>query len=310
MHKRLIALLVFFLLSLTSCRVAFSSGKELYEENWFVPDETLTIWALSDTHITDEKRIKPFREAVEDINDYVPDIDMAINAGDVVNAPNEASYDLYIKTRDESYIKEWYEIIGNHDYKKDKGKIFQSKLRKSNYTVEKGNILFIFMGNEDRGKATVISDETFKWWKNLVINNQDKIIVVTTHAPLQGSGILFSSLDARQITDSKRFREVLKDYKVDLWFSGHLHLPQEIIDSTNRQKDLNGTVFVHISSIRPDVMGIKQPESRVVTFACGADKVLIRSRNHEMHMFMPGMDDVFKLSKPYECSKETNSTPL
>jgi hypothetical protein len=53
---------------------------------------------------------------------------------------------------------------------------------KPDYTVEKGNILFIFMSNEDKGKATVISDETFKWWKNLVINNQDKIIVTITHA--------------------------------------------------------------------------------------------------------------------------------
>ena len=231
MKKLLTPILFLVIFALTSCHVGLSSGKELTEPDWFASGKTLTIWALSDTHVKDESKIKPFREAVEDVNDNIPGINMAINAGDVVNFPTEESYDLYIGTRGESYIKEWHEIIGNHDYKTDKGSIFKAKLRgggAANYTVEKGNILFIFMSNEDRGKATVITDETFEWWKNLVIRNQDKIIVVVTHAPLQGSGIVFSAMDARQITDSKRFRKLLKQYKVDLWLSGHLHVPQEI----------------------------------------------------------------------------------
>ncbi len=214
MNKRFIPLLILLIFTIASCHVGSLSGKELTEADWFVPEETLTVWALSDTHIKNEKHMKPFRNAVEDVNDNVPDVDMAINAGDVADFPTVESYDLYIKARDGSYIKEWYEIIGNHDYKTDKGNIFRKKLRgggDGHYTVEKGNILFIFLSNEDRGKATVITDETFEWWKDLVIKNQDKIIVVTSHAPLQGSGIMFSAIDERQITDSKRFREVLKE---------------------------------------------------------------------------------------------------
>jgi predicted phosphodiesterase len=304
MNKRLIPLIFLLIFTLTSCQVGPSTGKELVAADWYVPDETLTVWALSDTHIKDEKRIKAFRNAVEDVNENVPDVDMAINAGDVVHFPTVESYDLYIEARDKSYIEEWHEIIGNHDYKTDKGQIFREKLRGGgdvNYTVEKGNILFIFMSNEDRGKATVISDETFEWWNDLVIKNQDKIIVTVTHAPLQGSGIIFSAIDERQITDSKRFREVLKEYKVDIWLSGHLHVPQELMDTLVRKKDLNGTVFIQLSSIRPDLGGIKEPESRVLTFACGSDKVLVRSRNHERHIFTPGLDKVITLSKPYEC---------
>ena len=304
MNKRFIPLLFLLIFTLTSCRVGPSTGKELVAADWFVPEETLTVWALSDTHIKDEAHMKPFENAIEDVNDNVPDADMAINAGDVVNFPTVESYDLYIKTREGSYIKEWYEIIGNHDYKTDKGKIFREKLRgggDGHYTVEKGNILFIFMSNEDRGKATVITDETFEWWKDLVINNQDKIIVVTAHAPLQGSGIMFSAIKERQITDSKRFREVLKKYKVDLWLSGHLHIPQSLPDTLVRQDDLNGTVFIEISSIRPDLLGIKEPESRVLTFACSSDKLLVRSRNHQRYFYTPGLDEVITLSKPYKC---------
>jgi 3',5'-cyclic AMP phosphodiesterase CpdA len=304
MNKRLIPLLLLLIIKLTACQVGPSTGKELTAADWYVPDQTLTVWALSDTHIKDEAHIKPFRNAVRDMNDNVPDVDMAINAGDVVHFPTEESYDLYIKTRDGSYITEWHEIIGNHDYKTDKGNIFREKLRGGgdvNYTVEKGNILFIFMSNEDRGKPTVISDETFEWWKDLVVKNQDKIIVVTTHAPLDGSGITFSGLKPRQIVDSKRFREVLKQYKVDVWLSGHLHIPQELFGTIVKQKKLNGTVFIEISSIRPDLGGIKEPESRVLTFACGSDKMLVRSRNHERRFYTPGLDKVFTLSKAYEC---------
>jgi hypothetical protein len=45
-------------------------------------------------------------------------------------------------------------------------------------------------------------------------------------------------------------------------------------------------------------MGMKEPESRLITFACGSDKVLVRSRNHNLRSFMPGLDKVFTLSKP------------
>ena len=67
--------------------------------------------------------------------------------------------------------------MGNHDLKPDKGVLFREKLRAdTNYSITRGNMLFIFISDEARGKPTVISDETFNWWKDLVINNQDKII--------------------------------------------------------------------------------------------------------------------------------------
>jgi predicted MPP superfamily phosphohydrolase len=301
MKKLFIALLFLHLYTFSSCASCTPSVKALTEADWFIPDKTLTVWTLSDTHIRDEAHIKPFENAA-DINDNVPDVDMVINAGDVVNFPNEESYELYVKTRGESYIGEWHEIIGNHDYKTDKRKTFQSTLdKKPYYTVEKGNILFIFMSNEAKGKATVISDETFEWWKNLVINNRDKIIVTVTHAPPGGSGITFSGLKARQIRGSGRFREVLKSNNVDLWFSGHLHIPEELFGTIVKKHNLSCTVFIELSSIRPDLQSIKEPESRVVTFACGSDKVLIRSRNHNLGIYMPGTDRVLTLSKPYEC---------
>jgi len=308
MPIKLIPLVLLLFLIQTSCYVGYSSGDEYTEANWFNSERTLTIWALADIQPTNRGHEEAFELAIIDMNDNVPNIDLAIVAGDIVNETTEETFDWYVQTRNTSFIEEWYEIIGNHDLKTDRGKLFREKLREEvNYSILKDNILFIFMSDSERGKATEISDETFTWWKNLVINNQDKIIVVTTHAPLEDSGIPFSSFRDRQVINSERFTNVLKEYQVDLWLSGHLHLPHAIMNNIVEKDKFEGTIFVHISSIRPELIGLKESESRVLTFACGSDQVLIRSRNHENGVFVPNHDRVFQLSKKYICNSEPSS---
>ncbi|MEM7007778.1 MAG: metallophosphoesterase [Thermodesulfobacteriota bacterium] len=304
-YLRLFALVLFLIQS--SCYFGYSSGKELSEANWYDSDQTLKIWALADIQPTDEGDKEAFEISIRDINENVPNVDFAIVAGDIVNKTDEEVFDWYVETRDRSYINEWYEIIGNHDLKSDMGELFREKLRQEvNYAFTKDNMLFIFMSDSERGKPTVISDETFLWWKDLVVNNQDKIIVVTTHAPLEDSGIPFSSFTDRQVIDSERFTKVLEEYDVDLWLSGHLHIPHGVMNNIVEKDKFNGTIFVHISSIRPEIMGFKDSESRVITFACGYDKVLIQSRNHEEGEFDTNHNRVFKLSKKYDCEPSSN----
>lgn len=73
-----------------------------------------------------------------------------------------------------SYIKEWYEIMGNHDLNPDGGRLYQKKMGKDFcYFILKGNILFIFMSDEVKSSTMDISNETFNWWRDLVANNQD-----------------------------------------------------------------------------------------------------------------------------------------
>lgn len=303
---KLFSLLLFLLQS--SCYVGYTSGEELTQANWFDSKNTLTLWALADIQPTNRGHEEAFEIAITDINDNVPNVDLAIVAGDIVNQSDEETFDWYVQTRDNSYIQEWYEIIGNHDLKTDMGQLFREKLREeTNYSLLKGNILFIFMSDSQRGKATEISKEIFNWWKDLVVNNQDKIIVVTTHAPLEDSGIPFSSFRDRQVIDSERFTQVLKKYRVDLWLSGHLHLPHGMMNNIVEKDKYEGTIFVHISSIRPEIMGLKESESRLLTFACGSDKVLIRVRNHKDGRFLPNQDRVFALSKKYECKDEPST---
>ena len=305
MLKKITPFVFILFIFFTSCRIGYNSGQELVEESWYDPANTLTVWALADIQPTEDAHREAFEIAVQDINQNVPEVDMAIVAGDIVHVTNEEVFDWYVQVRDRSYIEEWYEIIGNHDLKSDMGELFREKLREDvDYSITVGNILFIFMSDSERGKPTVISDEVFEWWKELVVNNQDKIIVVTSHAPLEGSGILFSSFEDRQIIDSERFTEVMRQYNVDLWLSGHLHLPHSMWNATVEKDEFGGTEFIHISSIRPEIWGIKDSESRVLTFVCGSDKVLARVRNHEKMDWVPHLDEVFTLSKSYECAVE------
>ena len=264
--------------------------------------DSLTIWVLSDIQPRKRKQRKEFERAIHDINQNVPGIDFAIVAGDILQEVSEEGFDWYLSTRNTSYVKEWCEILGNHDLNPDDGKLYRKRIREDfHYSILKGNILFIFMSDEIKSSATDISDETFNWWRSLVVNNQDKIIVTVTHAPLEGSRIPFSTLSRRQITDSKRFTEVLRKYKVDIWLSAHLHVPEWFPNNINRVKKYNGTIFINVAGIRTEALGLKQSESRIITFVCGSDRVLVRSRNHTQEAYNKDLDVVFNLSKEYKC---------
>jgi len=302
MPAKILTFISFLLLIFTACYLGNAVKSETFDEIPVNPKDTLKIWFLSDIQPMNKKQRKEFEEAVKDINKNVPNIALAIVAGDIVNDKDEKDFDWYITTKPSSYIEEWYEIAGNHDLRLKDGQGYREKIRVDfYYSFTKGNILFILMSDEVGGKPTEISDETFEWWKNLVINNQDKIIVVVTHAPLEGSGIPFSIHPDRQIKDSHRFAEVLKKYKVDMWFSGHLHIPHSLAGNIERKDKYNGTIFVNVSSIRSELLGLKKSESRIVTFVCGSDKVYIESRNHSRRKFDRELGIVFELSKKYEC---------
>ena len=294
--------ILFYLSILILIFFEFSCTKSVSSENINTHQEVVRIWALADIQPRNSEEREAFSIAVEDINKNIEDVNFAIVAGDIVHTTDEDTFEWYVQEKKKSYISDWYEIIGNHDLKSDRGKLFKKKLRENlNYSINYGNMLFIFLSDELRGKPTEVTDEVFEWWKILIINNQDKIITVVTHAPLEGSKIPFSEHEDRQITESERFQKVLKEYKVDLWLSGHLHLPNEFTNTMNRNKNLNDTIFVHISSIRPEFLGLKHSQSRILDFLCGKDIVSIKSRDHKWGKWNKELEKDYKLSKIVEC---------
>ncbi len=279
-----------------------SCSKAVIRDVISTDEDILRVWVLADIQPRNSKHRKAFTRAVNDINASVPEVQFAVVAGDIVNSPSPEVFDWYIKEKSSSYINKWHEIIGNHDLKTDDGVLFRKKLQvQPHYSRSYGNMLFIFLSDEVRGKPTEINDDTFEWWKNLVINNQDKILVVITHAPLEGSKIPFSSFRDRQILRSERFRNILKKYRVDLWLSGHLHLPHGLTNTLNTVSKLNNATFIHVSSIRPEIFGLKHSQSRILDFFCDEDKVRVMSRDHSRKRWNHGLMQEITLSKKVVC---------
>jgi len=284
----MIKLRIYFKKYLPVCAVffavfAFSCARKLTPDDFSPRETSLIIWAHADIqpNVPDEKT--HYEIAVKDLKNlpFVPD--MAIVAGDLVHKRDSSQYywDWMKPLRSETGIPLWFEIAGNHDqddpsYAKNSGKPWH-------YAVRSGNVLFIFLSNETRNRTTVISDGAFEWWKDLVINNQDSIIVTITHTTLSQSGLFLSTLKSMSIKDSKRFWEVIKKYRVDLWISAHTHFPNYVpIMKTSRCEECD-TFFLDVSSIHKDFAS--PVESWILIFKGGSRSLLCLARNHEKSKF-------------------------
>jgi predicted phosphodiesterase len=267
------------------------------------PQENFIIWSHSDIQPKEKDHLTNFPLAVDDIAANFDYIDIAITAGDIVEKKNSADlYKSYLETRKKIKAGGWFEIAGNHEAKdiETYKKLINPHLH---YSVKAGNILIIFMSNSEKGQQTVIPDKIFEWWKNKVISNQDKLIITVTHASLKNSGLLQSKIGLKRqfIKDSKRFEKVLKKYKVDLWISGHSHLPGYLPYTDYKNETLGGTVFIDNGAIRKDFMaGI---ESRLIYFLPGTDRLIIRHRDHADGKFSDSREKLYKLSKAFHYSK-------
>ncbi|HZX14829.1 MAG TPA: hypothetical protein VFF49_10580, partial [Thermodesulfobacteriota bacterium] len=82
---------------------------------------------------------------------------------------------------------------------------------------------------------------------------------------------------------------------------GHVHIPQWFPNDVGKSEKYNGTMFINVAGIRKEALGLKQSESRIMTFECGSDKVLLKSRNHTEREFNKELETVFEVSKEFKC---------
>ena len=278
---------------------AFSCARKLSPDDFSPRETSLIIWAHSDIQPNTPAEKIHYEIAVKDLKNlsFVPD--MAIVAGDLVHRKDSQYYWDWMKTlRNETGIPLWFEIAGNHD-QNDPISYAKNSDKPWHYAVRSGNILFIFLSDEIRSAVTDISDGAFEWWKDLVINNQDSIIVTITHAALSQSGLISTFNRTMCIKDSQRFWDVIKKYRVDLWISAHTHLPNYIPIKTSRHEECD-TFFLDISSIHKDRGS--PVESWILIFKDKNSSLLCLARDHENGKFY-GTSFSLKLSKPFSCGK-------
>ncbi len=285
-------------LILTGC-VSVQNGS-FQEAKAHVSERQFTIWMLSDIQPKTTLERNVFEAAVADVNENIGSVDMGIMAGDLLKSrSHDDDFNWFRETRNKANVTDWYQIAGNHDARS--GPIFYKYFPQPQYyAVEFGNLLFLFLSDQSVASRTDISDDAYLWWKDMVENNREKIIITVTHAQLKRSGLLGSSLPSRVIHNSKRFEKVLQQEKVALWVSGHSHLPQRLSGTVTVRKDLGGTCFVNVGSISDELF--LDSESRFFYFHGGSDVVWIRSRNHSKQLFNTDLDIQIPLGRSFSLS--------
>ncbi|MCU0847107.1 MAG: metallophosphoesterase [Spirochaetes bacterium] len=258
------------------------------------------IWAHSDIQPRKESERKDYEAVISDVAVNFSGTGITIVAGDIVQnkkGKDDGAYEWFLEARKAAGISCWYEIAGNHDARNIPA--FSLYLKKPiYYSVTFGNVTMLFISDEDGRLHTKISDATFRWWEKKVIENQDRIIITVSHAPPAQSGLVpIPTFGTMSISDSRRFINVLQKYRVDLWLCGHLHIPSSWGFNENRVKYMNNVQFVNVSRIRRD-RGLHS-ESRFIYLEKNSNVMIVRTRDHNLKVFVPGREIKLELKSPF-----------
>jgi len=264
-----------------------------------VTKDKLVIWSFSDIQPINEAQWTEFNDVILDMNNNV-DFDLAIVAGDLVNSGGVATdYDKYIERirKSEHSLFDFFHLAGNHERAGDAdlSNYLQKIPNQYRYSVLVGNLLFIFMSDEVADSNGQIGTDTFEWWKDLVVNNQDKDIITITHQPLYDTTV-GSTGAGTYIEDTNRFSNVLENYNVDLWIHGHIETTlEQSLSTVEKWGTLHMNNGLHIECSF-------EPCSRVITFTEGSNTVNIKLRNHVINDYNDTYEVNYTLSHPAEIS--------
>ncbi len=195
------------------------------------------------------------------------------------------------------------------------------------YRFQAGNMLFLMLadrndaptpvgrgsssqGNSGGFPAGAVTRATFDWWKQQVLDNQDKIIITMHHHALrdttvasgrgegnpryhgssggaEGSSYLYYLIenddpqDFRFTADAHVFEDFLDDYHrehgrgaIDLWIAGHTHVkgPDDNWGGKTITETRWGVGFLQVAALTRHHAG-SHPLSRLLTFIDGQDSV-------------------------------------
>ena len=197
------------------------------------------------------------------------------------------------------------------------------------YSFRAGNLLFLMMSDINEptqkvGRGTlggnpggVVSGETFRWWKTMVEENRNSIIISAHHYVLKNTTVASGEWEGLQRDqngawkpryhnylprgtpqgtsflywvdskpDSESFENFLaaKPGTVDLWLGAHTHTdPDDTYGGKSHIEKRWGTTFInvaHLTRYHPPVLEHRVPRSWMLTFTDGSDEVTARCYLH------------------------------
>ena len=218
------------------------------------------------------------------------------------------------------------------------------------YSFRVGNLLFLMMGDRNDGgppagrgerggyPAGAVSGETFQWWKRMVEENQDAIIISAHHHMLkettvasgpwegfkknpdgawksryhgyfpagapEGASCLYF-VDGKP--DAQAFEKYLAEHPgaIDFWLGGHTHTTPD--DRTGGRSHIEtkwGVHFINVAALTQHHVGTTTtPMSRLLAFIDGSDEVTVRCYLHTDKFAPQGWYEPaerrLRLSKPF-----------
>ena len=201
------------------------------------------------------------------------------------------------------------------------------------YRFVAGNILFLMLSDRndapqpigrgaraDKGyggyPAGAITRETFEWWKQQVLENQDKVIVTVHHHVLRDTTTASGEGEGKRYHHSKRDREhasylhfvfeedgselevssateafhsFFREFEaehgkpaIDLWIGGHTHVagPEDRTGGKSITETRFGVTFLQVAALT-QFHGGSTPLSRVLEFEDGRDSVTAKVFLHQ-----------------------------
>jgi len=211
-----------------------------------VTTNTYKVFVIADTHFDNSNTSFDWSNILEQrLDNMYGQYDLGLILGDIVSEQNNLDeiieFDAILnnKNLDENFLI----ITGNHDTlygggEKSVDPYYLNNISPTgthNFVKRVGNILFIMIGDEgcDSGDGSygLCSRTTYEWFDRIVSENQDKIIVVSSHE----QPAIISNVEA--LSFSADFVETLKNYNVNVWLYGHTHNfnVQEIVFPTGKR---------------------------------------------------------------------------
>ncbi|MCA8942779.1 MAG: LamG domain-containing protein [Planctomycetes bacterium] len=233
-----------------------------------------------------------------------------------------------------SWFRQWLDPLGEHTAKSGVDaarRPFPVEGTWERYSFRAGNVLFLMLSDRNdapvpvgRGPsvqrrmggfpAGAVTRETFDWWREAVLANQDLILVTVhhhtlrdtttasgrgeggTHHPGSESASYLCYVienddpdDFRFTTDAHVFEDFLAGFEdrhgrgaIDMWIAGHTHVkgPDDRTGGKSITETRWGVHFLQVAALT-QYHGGAAPMSRVLTFADGADEVEARVWLHE-----------------------------
>lgn len=294
---------VFAALLLTSCST--SGNKESSSTPEVFNNDDLVLWVFGDLQPRGEDEREDFDVAVDDIA-AMKNIDASLCIGDIMQHGKEYTiaeeFEWFYSTYSRSGIRDIYEIAGNHDAR-NINEYLKASGKPLHYSLQYGNLIIIMLSDEEESSGSDVPDEVFQWWKSIIENNRDKIIITVTHSHVQNTGFCYNFPSYRNLQGSERFTEVLKKEKVELWLFGHTHIPSCLGQSKRRIYSLNGTVFINTASIRED-FSFSYSESRIIVLKNGSDEMTVKFRDHRHRQYRDFLEQSIKLKTKFRYNGE------